>query len=188
MRTFALAALVTLAPALLFADEKSKDLFDGKSLDGWKVEKCEVEVKDGCIFLKGGNGWMRTEKEYGDFVLELDWKSVKTEKFDSGVYIRAVPITPKQNWPAKNQVNLREDLMASIKEFKEAAPRPELTKKGEWNHFKLTVVGSTAELEFNGTKAWKINDLKPASGYIGLQCEVPAGGQFYFRNVRISER
>ena len=194
MRMIALLAATLLFPSLLLvqdaakADEKFVSLFDGKTLDGWKVEKCEVEVQDGCIFLKGGNGWVRREKVYGDFVLELEWKAVKKEHYDSGVYIRAVPPAGKAPWPERNQVNLRQDLMGNIQDYKGAVARTDLVKPGEWNHFRLVVVGRTAELLINGKQAWKIDNLTPASGLIGLQCEVPGGGQFLFRNVRISER
>lgn len=194
MRVFALAIAILFVPAVLSAaDAKKPDapfvsLFDGKTLDGWKVENCQVAVKDGRIFLEGGNGWMRTEKQYADFVLELQWKAVKEHQYDSGVYIRAVPPKAKQNWPGRNQVNLREDLMGNIKEIKEAVARTDLVKQGQWNSFRLTVIGTTAALEINDKPAWKIDGMKPATGFIGLQCEVPGGGQFYFRNIRISER
>ena len=193
MRTTLLVAMLLLVPSLLPAADtanagKFVDLFDGKTLDGWKVEKCDVTVQDGAIFLKGGNGWMHTEKQYGDFVLELDWKPLKKEKFDSGVYIRAALPPAKANWPGPGQINLRQDLLGSLKEFKEAVAHPELAKPGEWNHFKVTVVGTTAALEINGKTAWKIDGLKNPTGYIGLQCEVPNGGQFLFRNIRISPR
>lgn len=194
MYKFVFFAAILLLPNMLFAeddpkaDEKFVSLFDGKTLDGWKVEKCEVEIQDGCIFLKGGNGWVRREKSYGDFVLELEWKALKKEKYDSGVYIRAVPPTGRATWPRRNQVNLRQDLMGNIQEFKGAVARPDLVKPGDWNKFRLVVVGKTAELLINGKEAWKIDNLTPATGLIGLQCEVPNGGQFLFRNIRISER
>ena len=194
MRTFVLAAALCLSPALLVAaeaqkaDDRSVSLFDGKTLDGWKVENCEATVQDGCIFLKAGNGWVRTDRQYKDFVLDIDWKAVKDQKYDSGVYIRAVPPKAKQSWPARNQVNLRQDLCGNIKEIKEAVARVDLIRQGQWNHFRLTVVGKTAILEINGQQAWKLGDMKPSEGYIGLQCEVPAGGQFYFRNMRIREQ
>ena len=195
MRMTALVAATLLLPNVLLAqdaakaDEKFVSLFDGKTLDGWKVENCEVEVQHGCIFLKGGNGWVRTEKAYGDFVLELDWKALKKEKYDSGVFIRAVsPPAGTSPWPERNQVNLRQDLMGNIAEYKGAVPRTDLVKPGDWNHFRLVVVGKTAELLINGKQAWKIDNLNPATGLIGLQCEVPGGGQFLVRNVRISER
>jgi hypothetical protein len=195
MRTIALFAATLLFPNVLFAqdapkaDEKFVSLFDGKTLDGWKIENCQVEVQDGCIFLKGGNGWLRTEKAYADFVLELDWKALKKQRYDSGVFIRAVPPPAGSGpWPERNQVNLRQDLMGNIQEYKGAVARTDLVKPGDWNHFRLVVVGKTAELLFNGKRAWKIDDLEPASGLIGLQCEVPGGGQFLIRNIRISQR
>ena len=122
--TFLLVATLLL-PSMLFAedaqkvDEKWVSLFDGKTLDGWRVEKCQAEVQDGCIFLKGGNGWVRHEKSYGDFVLELEWKAVKKDKYDSGVFIRAVP-AGKAPWPGRNQINLRQDLLGNIQQYKGA--------------------------------------------------------------------
>jgi hypothetical protein len=186
-------------PGLLLAQDAKKEdakkpadkfvsLFDGKTLNGWKVENCEAGVQDGCILLKAGNGWVRSEKTYGDFVLEVEWKPVNKEMWDSGVYIRAVPPPAGKPWPARNQLNLRKGLEGNIKEIKEAVGHGELVKPGEWNVFRVTVVGKTASLEINGKPAWKIENLKPATGYIGLQCEVAGGGQFLFRSVRISER
>jgi len=53
------------------------DLFDGKTLAGWKVIGCEAEVEDGVILLKAGNGVVRTERTYRDYVLEYEWKALK---------------------------------------------------------------------------------------------------------------
>jgi hypothetical protein len=118
----------------------------------------------------------------------LEWKALKKQKYDSGVFIRAVPPIGKSPWPDRNQVNLRQDLMGNIAEYKGAVARSDLVKPGEWNHFRLVVVGKTAELLINGKRAWKIDNLYPATGLIGLQCEVPGGGQFLVRQVRISQR
>jgi hypothetical protein len=62
-----------------------------------------------------------------------------------------------------------------------------LVKDGDWNHMRLTVRGTTAAMELNGKPAWKADGLQSARGYIGLQSEVPNGGQFLFRNIRITE-
>jgi hypothetical protein len=195
MNRTALFAATLFLPSILLAqdsprvDEKFVSLFDGKTLDGWRVENCVVEVKDGCLFLKGGNGWVRAEKSYGDFVLELDWKALKKEHYDSGVFIRAVsPLPGTSPWPERNQVNLRQDIVGNIEQYKKAVGRTDLVKPGQWNRFRLVVGGKTAELLINGKQAWKIDNLTPSSGLIGLQCEVPGGGQFLFRNLRISER
>ncbi len=43
-------------------------------------------------------------------------------------------------------------------------------------------------MEINGKPAWKATDLEgPELSYIGLQSEVPNGGQFRFRNIYITE-
>ncbi len=195
MRITTFIAATLLLPSVLLAqdvpkaDEKFVSLFDGKTLDGWKVENCQAEVQDGCIFLKAGNGWVRADKTYGDFVLELEWKALKKEHYDSGVFIRAVaPAAGKSPWPVLNQVDLQQPVVGRIEQYKGAVGRKDLVKQGDWNHFRLVVVGKTAELLINGKQAWKIDNLTPATGLIGLQCEVPAGGQFLFRNIRISER
>ena len=62
-----------------------------------------------------------------------------------------------------------------------------LVKPGEWNRFKLTVVGSHVELQINGKPAWKADGVEAPTGYIGLQAEVPGGGQFEFRNIVVTE-
>ncbi len=62
-----------------------------------------------------------------------------------------------------------------------------LVKDGEWNHFKLAVTGSKAAMEINGEPAWQADGIEEKDGYICLQAEVPGGGQFLFRNIRITE-
>jgi hypothetical protein len=162
-------------------------LFDGKTLKGWTVLTCEAEVDNGEIFLKGGNGIVQTEKKYGDFVFECEFKALKAEKFDSGIYFRYDTIPAKRPWPARYQVNLKQGDMTNVGGLK-GAKSDDLTKPGEWNRLKLTVRGTAAELEVNGKPAWKADGLEgPKEGFIGLQAEVPAGGQYRFRNVFITE-
>ena len=62
-----------------------------------------------------------------------------------------------------------------------------LVKKGQWNKFRLSVIGTTVALEINGKKAYKADGIADPEGYICLQAEVPGGGQFRFRNIRIAE-
>src|SRR6476620_9603954 len=67
-------------------------LFNGKNLDGWviKGKKEGWEVKNGILRSEGAKGgeWVRSEKEYGDFILKLDWKVSKDG--NSGAF-RRVP-------------------------------------------------------------------------------------------------
>ncbi len=175
---------VSLAGALYAQQPVS--LFDGKTLAGWKVVTCEAEVVDGAILLKAGNGFLQAEKDYGDFVFECDWKALNTNMWDSGVYFRAGDPAGKFPWPKEHQVNMRrgqEGTISGADKVKAAS----LYKPGAWNHYKLTVKGETAELEFNGEKAWSRGGIQPPKGHLCLQAEVPGGGQFLFKNLTILE-
>jgi hypothetical protein len=169
--------------------EKAKEpvsLFDGKTLGGWKVLGCEAVVRDGAILLEAGNGVLRTERKYKDYVFEVEWKALKADKWDSGIYIRCEDPPAGAPWPKVYQVNLLKGMEGNVEELKDARSKG-LVKPGEWNRFKLTVKGAKAELEINGKPAWKADGLKSPEGYIALQAEVPGGGQFLFRNIRILE-
>jgi 3-keto-disaccharide hydrolase len=80
-----LATLVpTAGPAPTAAAEPADDdgfvsLFDGKSLDGWKKigGRATYQIEGDTIVGKvgpGSNTFLRTEKNYGDFILKLDLK------------------------------------------------------------------------------------------------------------------
>ncbi len=162
-------------------------LFDGKTLDGWTVITCEAEVNDGDILLKAGNGLVQTEKKYGNFILDFDWKALREDKWDSGVYFRYDSIPQNRPWPKRYQVNLRYD-MAGYLDGMEEVRSEGLVKAGEWNRFKLTVRGPKASLEINGKFAWETDGLGgPETGFIALQAEVPGGGQYRFRNIYLTE-
>ena len=64
-------------------------LFNGKDLAGWDITNCKVGVEDGALVLDEGNGFVRSNLKYGDFVLELDWRARQASKYDSGIYIRS---------------------------------------------------------------------------------------------------
>ena len=162
-------------------------LFNGQDLSGWHVTRCEAGVENGSLVLQSGNGFVRADHKYRDFVLELDWKARKGEMWDSGIYFRSeLPGQKGHTWPTLYQANLSQGLEGNVKELPGASSTG-LVVPGEWNHFKLTVIGKTAALEINGKPAWTTDAVKPPDGYIGLQCEVPVGGQFEFRNIKITE-
>jgi len=186
------AALVVACGAVIVTQAaeptgKRVCLFDGKTLTGWTLLTCEAEVDNGDLFIKAGNGLVQSARKYRDFVLELDWKALKPEKWDSGIYFRYDPIPPKRHWPVRYQANLKQGDEGNVAELK-GAKSAGLIKPHEWNHFKLTVCGSCAELEINGKPAWKVTGVEgPDESYVALQAEVPGGGQHRFRNIYITE-
>jgi len=181
-----IALVLSTSCSVLKPGAKRVSLFDGKTLNGWTLVTCEAVVDDGDILLKSGNGLVQTEKKYGDFILEYDWKALRDDKWDSGVYFRYDTIPPKRPWPRRYQINLRQGMEGNLDDL-EGAKSEGLVKDGQWNHFKLTVQGSKVSLEINGKPAWSADGLVEPVGYIGLQAEVPGGGQFRFKNIYITE-
>lgn len=177
---------VLLAPAAAVAAERVA-LFNGEDLEGWTVLRCKAKVQDGCILLEEGNGLVQSKKQYGDFVLEFDWKALAEDKWDSGVYFRYTKVPFGRPWPQRYQVNLRKGMEGNVDGI-EGAKSKGLIKPGAWNTFKLTVRGDALSLEINGKPAWKGQGLEgPERGYIALQAETPQGGQFLFRNIYLTE-
>src|SRR3954463_14240753 len=89
------AAALFFAVALLPATTHAQNtLFDGKTLKGWKrlAGTADYKVEDGQIVgttvLNSGNTFLVTEKEYGDFILELDTK-IESNLSNSGVQTRS---------------------------------------------------------------------------------------------------
>jgi hypothetical protein len=185
-----LGLAILLCSSALLADETagySMPLFNGKDLAGWIVTGCEAVVEDGSLVLKSGNGLVRSEHRYGDFVLELKWRPRKKDAWDSGIYFRCDEPQKGQPWPARYQANLSKGREGDVGGLSGATGGAKLVRPGEWNHFVLTAVGSKAELKINGQLAWKTDGIAAPHGYIGLQAEVPSGGQFEFRDIRITE-
>ncbi len=183
---FALCLVTSLAT---FADEPAGvrlSLFNGQNLDGWHVTSCQTGVENGAIVIQDGDGFVRTDHQYRDFILELSWRARKAEKWDSGIYIRAALPKEGKAWPDKYQINLKQADEGNLIGFPKGRSTG-LVKAGEWNHMKVTVVGTTAKMEINGKPAWETDGLTQLEGYIGLQCEVPGGGQYEFKDIYVTE-
>ena len=189
-RTFILLAVLFNGISISFADEPVAGshwvpLFNGKDLGGWvKMNGGLFTATNGIIHLEGGNGWLRTEREFGDFILDAEWRGVATN-YNSGFFIRA-PLAGRP-WAANIwQVNTKQGaigelLQGSAKIVKSVTPP---MPAGEWVKFRIEARGTNLSLDVNGKRAWEFHELKPARGYIGLQAE---GRSFDFRNLRIRE-
>lgn len=161
-------------------------LFNGQNLQGWKALTCETAVEDGKLVITGGDGLLRTEHRYRNFVLELDYKPRKDAKYDSGIYFRAEEPEAGKPFPSRYQVNLKEGDELNLIRFPKGRSTG-LVKAGDWNHVKLIVIGDRAACEINGKDAWAVEGIEAEEGYLGLQVEVPLGGQFEFKNIQVTE-
>jgi hypothetical protein len=107
------------------------DLFNGRDLKGWVVmHGGEWTVEDGVLIGRNGTNWstnpeksgswLRTEKEYGDFELRLEYKMPL--KGNSGVAIR----TPNKGESAEE----KKELKAETEQLIFAGAGPVLTAVG----------------------------------------------------------
>jgi hypothetical protein len=84
--------LLTACGSALAADTWT-DLFNGKDLDGWvqRGGKAKYAIEDGCIVgtstLNTPNSFLCTARDYGDFILEYEFKV--DPRLNSGVQIRS---------------------------------------------------------------------------------------------------
>lgn len=94
-------SLALLAPASGNAADPTEagfaPLFNGKNLDGWVNVNCAPGtffVKNGEIITTGKpTGFMRSAKQYENFILEIEWLHVnKTEIGNSGIFIWGDPL------------------------------------------------------------------------------------------------
>jgi hypothetical protein len=93
LSTLALTGALAFTSLTLRAAEQWQELFDGKSLDGWvqRGGAAKYRIEDGCIVgtsvPKTGNSFLCTEKDYGDFIFEVEYKV--DPKLNSGIQIRS---------------------------------------------------------------------------------------------------
>jgi len=103
MRPLSALVLLVVGSAAVAA-EPDKDgfvpLFNGKDLTGWvpvNVHPKTFYVKDGEIITTGQPiGYMRSEKQYENFILEMEWMHVNKDKVgNSGLFVwgDALPVT-----------------------------------------------------------------------------------------------
>jgi hypothetical protein len=190
----AIAALCLLgAPGAPPADEKSEEgfvaLFDGKTLNGWHLMNgAKFTVDGGVIKHAEGLGWLRSDKEYADFILRLELRFMKPNQ-DGGVFLRAGK--EGKNWPdQKYEVQCENSArMAMIFGAKYDLNVP-LTQKvlkpvGEWNDYEIKIVGPKIEVRLNGELVTTSNSADALKrGYLGLQGE---NGAHEYRKFRIKE-
>ena len=160
-------------------------LFNGRDLSGWKIEQdASFIVTNGNLRLVTGNGWLRTEKQYTDFVLEAEWRALEPQ-YDSGFFVRAG--LDGKPWPNEVwQINLAGSALgALVKGYKTVLPAetPRMPLN-QWVKFRIEVQGKTVTLEVNGERAWEYHDLDALRGFIGIQAE---NKSFDFRNLRVRE-
>ena len=76
-----------------------ESLFNGKDLTGWvPMHEVSFVATNGNLRLVKGMGWLRTEKQYTDFVLEVEWRAlVPFNAYDLPPARKSIKIRERQN-------------------------------------------------------------------------------------------
>ncbi len=199
--------------AALFAGAAGADdwqeLFNGKDLTGWQsagggAPAAGWVIEDGAMVRQDGAGYIWTKGRFGDFVLEVEFKT----KGNSGIFFRTDnPRDPVQTGievqvnnpsnPGKHSTGCFYDLVA---------PSKDMTKKDDWNKVVITARDNLLSVEMNGEKVtemdldrWTKPNENPdgtrnkfrtplkefkRDGHIGFQDH---GAWVAYRNVRIKK-
>lgn len=154
-------------------------------------------VKDGELINDGFGAYLATEKEFGDYELHIEYKTVP--KADSGIYLKTVPQV--QIWDSTEEAKFRLGAnkgSGGLWNNSPGAPGKDplvLADKpfGEWNKFRIIQLGSRTTIYLNDKLVvdhailenyWDRKLPVPKKGKIVLQTH---GGEIRWRNIYIKE-
>lgn len=201
------AALIA-APSASAQDAGKKPLFDGKSLDGWKVEsgKAEYRVEDGAIVgktVEGSGNTFLTKGPFKDFVLEAD--VLCDPRLNSGFQVRS-HLRPAEdglrrlygpqceiatNGTAGKFYDEARDGKWIDGEEPKSPEAAKAFKADGWNHYRIVVQGDRYRSWVNGVPTADFRDGRDSEGLIGLQVHGIAAGtgpfEVRWKDVTIQE-
>jgi len=175
-------------------------LFNGRNLTGWVVmHDGDWRVEEGVLIGSHGTNWstnpeksgswLRTEKQYSDFTLELEY--VINEGGNSGIFIRSALeknpaftghecqiLADHGSPPTKHGTGSLYDVVAPAKNMAKPAD--------EWNQVKIVTKGRRIQITLNGEPIIDYETDRLARGYLGLQNH-DGRSLVKFRNLRITE-
>ena len=199
---FAVTVLAAVCQTAFAADFVC--LFDGKTLDGWKVigskkgtpehAAAQWQVKDGIIYgendgTAGSDLW--TEKEYTDYELTLQFQT-QSEDYDTGVFLRG----DRHQVQIGISGSLKKDMTACIyAPWDKQGSYPGQTDKvaavnkvGKWNDLRIVLKGKQVQTFLNGEPMveYECVTLKD-KGPIGLQLHGNRTMKVLFKNIQVKE-
>jgi hypothetical protein len=182
------------------------NLFNGRNFEGWYIYLKDADadpadtwkVQDGEIFCTGKpTGFLRTEKEYSDFKLTLEWRWPE-KPGNSGVLLYMND--EEKIWPLCMEAQLMHkragDLIGMGCSFNENKAKkgepisytPRMNESNEkepggWNRYEIICKGDTTEVSINGQFQNRVTGTSISKGYIGFQSE---GAPIMFRNIKLT--
>jgi len=210
-RLLAVCSLAALPWCASAAEGDWRPLFNGHDLSGWSNVNCAPNtftVQDGMIISTGvPTGVMRTDRQYENFELELEWRHMRPSG-NAGVFVWAAPITaPGTPFARAIEVQVLDgrngDNYTSHGDvfsihgatFKPDRPHPggwmrslpserRALASPEWNHYRILCSNGVVQLAVNGKVVSGGTEARPRKGYICLESE---GSPCHFRNLRLRE-
>jgi hypothetical protein len=215
-----LAAALLLATAA--AEEEApqfQDLFNGRDLSGWvdvNTSPATWSVKDGLLICTGlPIGVMRSEKQYENFILHIEWRHMK-EGGNSGVFAWSEGTTPANRpLPKGMEVQMLELQWPKLNPKADGTPNHPGFVSGElFGANGLTAIpdnprgerSMSTEMRCKGVGEWNtyvvvcvdgtiklsingkfVNGMREASVRKGYLCLEAEGSEIHFRNIRILE-
>jgi hypothetical protein len=212
MKPFFLSSVFILVCSFIHSQTTNDwvNLFDGQTLNGWKkgAGTADYKVENGAIVgttvMSSPNSFIITEKEYGNFVLELEAKIDDTTS-NSGIQLRShfdpaanngkgkvfgyqYELDPSaRKWTAGIYDEGRRDWLYPLSLNHDAQ---NAFKLHEYNKIKVECFGNTIRTWINGQPAAILVDTVDKKGFIGLQVHAinkaeDAGKKVYFKNIRL---
>jgi Domain of Unknown Function (DUF1080) len=186
-------------------------LFDGKTLNGWHrlAGTADYKVENGAIVgttvVNSGNTFLATEKEYGNFILEMDVK-IDDSTSNSGIQVRShydpnghggkglvygcqFEIDPSsRRWSGGIYDEGRRDWLYPVSLNKNAQ---DAFKVAQYNHIRIECTGNEMKTWINDKPVAYLADTVDKKGFIALQVHAVskpefAGEKVYFKNIRIN--
>jgi len=173
-------------------------IFNGKDLSGWwcpgNINAWAAEDGELVLAKPGGGNYLRSEKEYANFTLSLDYRAKKG--CNSGIGIR----TPRSGWPSGDGMEMqiwdrplreRIDKHAQMAIYGNMPPLGRADKSEEWNHMVVKADGWMISAWVNGQLVQQCNTLnhpelkhRHLNGWIGIQDH---GSWIRVRDMRVLE-
>ena len=181
-------------------------LFDGKTLDGWKMAgkgNFLIIESEKALLTQGGMGLLwYYKKKFKDFILTLEWKVSKISD-NSGIFVRFPNPYTDPNIAIEYGYEIQIDDIGSpdgkpihrtgaIYNYK--GPSSTKTKSsskqlavGRWNTFEIIVIQQSYSVTLNKEKVvTNFIGNRSLEGFIGLQNHDDRS-KVYFRNIMIKE-
>ena len=181
-------------------------LFDGKTLDGWKMAgkgNFIIIESEKALLTHGGMGLLwYYKKKFKDFILTLEWK-VSNRSDNSGVFVRFPNPSIDPNIAIEYGYEIQIDDIGSpdgkpihrtgaIYNYKgPLSTKTNSSSKqlavGRWNTFEIIVIQQSYSVTLNKEKVvTNFIGNRSLEGFIGLQNHDDRS-KVYFRNIMIKE-